>query len=434
MMNQKLMQKNINLLIKNCVVSDREVKDCVRRFFDDEGKSYHILSDDATLYYDVVQSICKVVNITTESNIDRRLISIIRSHKLNGSNFSDNDLKNLLDVYKNAQIANVRIFKKVHGLCVLSNEPREIGGFIFYDSEKHRQMLSSYIQNLGFSNDFVSEMMEGFSSHKTWVSSLIETYIVPSIDNPKINEDGKEEIIATEVFECLQSVLRWLISFSRHPYDIGLFEDVGILDYKVSNENNTIILGDDKNPIIRQSLMGSTFNPTNELEINAIINYAKEKGIVDLEKVFLLCRNRANETKMDKRLISAIKFYGRAFYNLPKPVSLLESVASIEALVGDKDDKIRSRFGEYLTFLLSNSANVDSKIRLEGIFKKLYDKRSALAHGSSSDVKESDCKDALHYAKMLIFVFLTKKELVMMKTLDDLDEYIKKLKFAVPIK
>ena len=434
MKNKDELLIKVNELIEKCVVSNDRKDDYFRHFLDNKGNAYYVLPSEEVLFNEIVREILQSSFISTktnEENISRRIDNLIREHKVCKTKVEKEELEDMENIYKNATEITERVFGPIHGLCVKSNSPVSIGKFTFYDTAKHKSNLEDYLKGLGFHDEVIQRKICEMRKHATLVSMSIKAYSIPSPTNEKINEAGYSMNCTIDIFERLQSVFRWLLSFCIGEGDVGVTHDIGIIDFKRRFDSDIFFVSECQNPQIRGYHSGQDLFASHKISIEELQSGA-EKLSIDLDALFALCSdtNVANEKSMNligNRLKAALLFYGRAYYSFPRPISLLESVTSMEAIVGENEGKLALRFREYLTFLLGEGDS-DKRKKLKLSAKKIYSLRSAISHGSDFDVDIGKSKESLLFARDLILKFVTDAQLKELKNVGDLNAYIKKLR------
>ena len=69
------------------------------------------------------------------------------------------------------------------------------------------------------------------------------------------------------------------------------------------------------------------------------------------------------------------------------------------------------------------------RITARNKIKELYNMRSRLVHGDTSDISKTDCEEVIRIAQNVIISFLTDPKLVALKSENDFKKYIDMLKF-----
>ena len=310
---------------------------------------------------------------------------------------------------KKTKTIKSEVFHKIYGLTVSNAEPIILDDFKLYNYDLHKMYLGNtyfpenpnVIDGYGFSLDEADKNI-------AWVSLMVDA-----------TDSNEAKNVAYERFEALQGIFRFLVSFLGEDYDIG------ILNYRRLIHDETIILS----PRSR-TLSGSAEGARQSIDYKILKALLSERAFSIEDIIGICCKKQKN--KMEKRLITSLVFYGKAFFDFGKSISLLESMMAIEALVQRESDQlvsqsISAQIVEYCVFLLGKT--YDDRIFIDKQIKYFYHIRSKLAHGESSEVSKQDCNDVIRYARALITIFITNSDINELSNPDDLREYILKLKY-----
>lgn len=139
-----------------------------------------------------------------------------------------------------------------------------------------------------------------------------------------------------------------------------------------------------------------------------------------------------NKSDIERRILNAIEWIGKATVDNDLSKSLVQYVFSIEGMLQFNEGafitpSIVSQFSDWLAFILSN--DLKSRLSISSYFKSIYGKRSAIAHGAKTAISESDIQLLNYYSKMMIITFLTKRPFNEMKSIKELNQYMNQLKF-----
>ena len=319
-------------------------------------------------------------------------------------------MRNTLTHKQSASVEKREVFHEIFGLTISSVDPVVIGDFRLYNYNLHKTYLGKIyfpehpnaISGYGFSSGEYDE-------NRTWVSVTVDAI------------DTDEAIkVADEKFEVFQSIFRFFVSFIGDDYDIG------ILNYRHRTIDETIILSS-----TNRSLRGHAKGTNRTIDYNILRSQLSGISISIENMIEMYCKQR--KSKIEKKLITSLIFYGRAFLDLGKPISFLESMMAIEALIQRESDpfvsqSVSAQIVEYCTFLLGKT--YDERIVIDKQMRNYYNIRSKLAHGESSKASMQERKDVLLCARKLITAFITDSDINTFSDPDGLREYILKLKYT----
>lgn len=132
-------------------------------------------------------------------------------------------------------------------------------------------------------------------------------------------------------------------------------------------------------------------------------------------------------SKMEQRLLHAIDFCGLATRTLGQPSSFVQAITTLECLLSMDTDYVTQHVSE--NYALIFEKDCQKRIEARNKIKKLYNIRSRLVHGDTSDISKYDCEEVIQIAQNVIISFLTDPKLVALKSENDFKKYIDMLKF-----
>lgn len=414
---KKELVDRINTLIDHCIVTKIPTQHEAQyhiRWFSDQNTQYSFKEADAKDFEEIVSQILyaekNLNNTLSRKYVADKLRSLIQNCKqkeitTNSADIHDHIVKELL----NKPLVKSEVFHKIEGLIVSHDKPISIGLFTFYNFPSHKNLLTKKY-SIEKETKLVELLFSDLDKHDTWVS--IE---VSARDNIKAHE------LANEYFDQLQNVLRFLISL------LGSQFDVGILNYKKWDLDECVILNKNLDFCYRGHRSGALL----KIDFKNILAEISTYGFSP-ESLIENVSNSSPTSQMQKRLMTAIDLYGRAIYDIGRPICFLESMMAIEALIQMNSNQlvnqsISAQISEYCAFLLAEK--YEDRIGIEKTVKALYRTRSKLAHGTATNVTKDDYRTVLCCARELIITFLINEVLCQTKTENELQHYIQKLKY-----
>ncbi len=229
-------------------------------------------------------------------------------------------------------------------------------------------------------------------------------------------ENNKAVEIADELVETFENVLNYMIADLSHKRSVGVFNFRGWRNTSRIICNNTT--------------MG--FHGSNEVSLPVKI---EDKYFTDTsqgnDKIWNLITKK-NKTEVENRLLQAIEWIGKGIHDKDKSKALVQFVFSIEGML-KFDEKsiitpsIVSQLSEWLAFIIQD--DLDKRIEIAAYFKQIYRKRSAIVHGGAKAIDLNDIQIALQIAKLMTISFLTTEPFNNIKSLQELNGVITKMKF-----
>jgi hypothetical protein len=89
---------------------------------------------------------------------------------------------------------------------------------------------------------------------------------------------------------------------------------------------------------------------------------------------------------------------------------------------------IASQLAEFSAYIVGD--DFDSRLEVEKSVKKLYGRRSAVAHGGSQSVLESEVIEALKLVRNLLKRITTNPELSAMTSMKQLQDWVQRKKYT----
>jgi hypothetical protein len=399
MTTEEQLVKNIKKLISLC--------ECSYNSHDYAENSFIINSYDIKLHKktvsDIKKQFSKVGDTVSENNISEALVDFVCKATQESAIVDYRRIKEALnEPFRTKRITEQEVFHGVQGLLVSEETPVEVGEFTFYDFHKHKSFLEQRI----------SGDLHGLSKHETLVSVTVKT-----------RDKYKARDIAREKFCELQNLFRFCCSFLTDEYDN--WYDVGILNYRVREIDEYDIFTKGGNYDYTAVGTGATIREYYSTISDKMNN---NERISVQELIEMICRKK--KTEMQERLMRAIHFFGMAVYDIIAPISFVESVMAIEALLSEKHTPITAKIAEYCAFILGTS--YEKRVEISKKMKGLYRNRSDIVHGKLKEIDYYERIEALRYARDLIASFIRDENLRRIKSIEELSMYIEKLKYAVP--
>lgn len=160
------------------------------------------------------------------------------------------------------------------------------------------------------------------------------------------------------------------------------------------------------------------------------LSYFNNKELGNDEVWFLITKK--DKSEIEKRLLNAIEWVGKAINDRDNSKSLIQFVFAIEGML-QYDEKIFinqsivSQLADSLAFIITDEKEERKKMSRK--FKDIYKKRSSIAHGSNAKIDFEDLEEVFEITKNMIISFLIKSPFKEMKTMESLNTHIINLKF-----
>jgi len=418
----------LNEIISRMIIKDQTPEDFKKIFdfsYNKRGKTticsfngrnvfLSISSGDCSKLSEIIQNIIEN-NPDMKNNISERmvcecLLELFDTIKSEERMITSKDIQKKCDeLLKSLPRTEFTVFHKIYGVDLKSDSPISKGIFTFYSIHKHKKIIDSIIYNDGKEPDGIKLLNDEFEKHDVWVSVSFQ-----------MKEDFfKAEERANKYFIYLENILRFFLYRDNTLFDIGIF------DLKKSNVEDIYLLSGNR--------FSYSLNLTSGSSGNAILDDFFNRNDRFIPKLIELI-SKDDKTDMEKRILRSTYLGGMAISELDHSMGFLKCMMAIEALLQVNKEEISNQISENVSFILYGTCKetvAENRILMYNNMKKLYSKRSELAHGSKVELPLNDYNMAMEIIQLLIRVFLDTDIYYEMKKIDELEKYIQKLKFTV---
>lgn len=373
-----------------------------------------ILFEDDLKIRKIIQNIINVnpdmKNNISEKTVYDNLIILFDTIKSENRKITTKDIQNKCDeLLKSLTSTQFTVLHKIYGVDIKSESPISVGIFTFYSISKHKKFVDFIVIKDGKEQRGIKSLKDEFEKHDVWVSVSFQM----RADYHKAKEQ------AEKYFSYLENILRFFLYPKNSSYDIGIF------DFKKSNVEEIYLFSEEGYSYELKRTSGSMggkilddlFNKNNQYLSKLIELISKEK-----------------RSEMEDRILRFTYLGGMAISELDHSMGFLKCMMAIEALLQVNKEEISNQISENVSFILYGNYKetvTENRIEMYNIMKKLYSKRSELAHGSKVELPIEDYNTMMQIIQYLIRIFLDTEIYCEMKEIDELEKYIQKLKFTV---
>jgi len=335
----------------------------------------------------------------TLNKFETEFVHLIRVLKNESRSCNKTDIDSLFDKFTKVEIQESEILFELYGAEM--NLPKLVlGDFTIYDFDLSISELTERFPYLA-NQDF-------YFTHRK--SKYLVGIKVKARDNDKAVE------IAKRLCEVFENVFSYMIADLKHERTVGIFNFRGW--------KTTCIV------VCNQNSMGLKGKNTIFLPVNISDSFFTDSSQGN-DKIWSLI-TKTHKTEIEKRLINAIEWIGKAVYDIDLSKSLIQFVFAIEGMLQQNEKSIItpsivSQLSDWLAFIINDE--LDQRKKISKYFKDIYQKRSAIAHGAVKTIDIQDLAMALQISKLMIITFLTQKPFCDIKTMDELNKCITDLKF-----
>ncbi|PDZ96298.1 hypothetical protein CON36_22675 [Bacillus cereus] len=334
-----------------------------------------------------------------------KLVNLI-SHAAGGGTVNLDTVKEMFAEIKSIPVERFEVLSPLYGVEYFKAAPLEIGPYIIYNKNIHRNnLLEKYPQ----SEKVLNMRLDDEDSDSDVVIGVCENARTVTRANEK----------AQLRLQRFEDTIRFMIGDHSKKYDVGIFN---FNSYRL----NTGIVLSEKTIVSNMSVAGTVDKvPLHQFPINAS-EYGHDKiwGILAKD----------NPSNLEKRIITAIEWSGKALRDEESARAFTQYIFGLEALLQFQQrgvmvsPSITYQISEFVAFIISDE--FEGRLEIEKMVKNLYGKRSAIAHGGSSDVNETELLEAMHLNKLIITSLLTNEVFRDFKTVEQLGEWVKIQKYS----
>lgn len=168
-------------------------------------------------------------------------------------------------------------------------------------------------------------------------------------------------------------------------------------------------------------------NPVRGIQLDVPWYFPGESGNDKLWAIL----NLSEHNEIQQRILKAVEWIGRAINESDKALSFLQYLFAIECLLQDQNDfitkSITAQICEYAAFIVGH--DLESRKKIEQLFRKLYGLRSKLAHGSPINDIADEPYEAFWLAKQIVINMLIRPEFAGINSKDELRNIITTLRY-----
>jgi len=335
----------------------------------------------------------------TLKNFETEFVQLIRVLKNESRLCNASDIESLFDKFTKVEIQQSEILYELYGAEM--NLPKLVlGEFTIYDFDLSISELTERFPYLIHQDIY-------FSNRK---SKYLVGIKVKARDNDKAVE------IANGLCEVFENVFSYMIADLKHERTVGVFNFRGW-------KTTSIV-------VCNQNSMGFQGKNTIFLPVNIADPFFTDSSQGN-DKIWYLI-TKTQKTEIEKRLLNAIEWIGKAVYDIDLSKSLVQFVFAIEGMLQLNEKaiitpSIVSQLSDWLAFIIND--DLEQRKKISKYFKEIYQKRSAIAHGAVKTIDIQDLAMAMQISKLMIIAFLTHKPFCDIKTMNELNKCIADLKF-----
>jgi len=137
------------------------------------------------------------------------------------------------------------------------------------------------------------------------------------------------------------------------------------------------------------------------------------------DKIIKIINRDAERNEIESRIYESIQWVGEGLSFIEINDRFTRTMIGIESLIEQKEKNLTDKMAKRAAFMIKDDMN---NKEIYDIFKKLYDKRSTLIHGSIIEIGLYDLKKGIEIYRSILFWLVDNS--LKIKSIDDLDKHI----------
>ncbi|PEO24939.1 hypothetical protein COL24_00905 [Bacillus toyonensis] len=373
----------------------------------------NIIGEEALVQYSEVaecllNSNQSILETITLKDIEDEIILVLRKTKNEVLNIEM--IKGIFSKLRNQPIKEYEVFYPLYGVKYCKEEPIQIGPFTIYNLEIHRKhLLKKYPKS---DNVFKLKYDEVKLKDNQF---LLISIVVNTRNHKSANEKGKVKL------RKFEDAIRFMVADFWKQYDVGVF------NFNSYRWTDGIIVSSDE--------IGTSTQRTGAIS-QISLNQRQEvilKSKNGNDRIWSLFA-KSNLNDMEQRIMNAIEWAGKALRDEEPARAFIQYMFAFEALLQFQQKgqlvspSITYQISEFVAFIVNES--LEDRLMTEKMIKDLYGKRSAIVHGGSTEVSKEDLLQAFSLLRNLIVILLVHEEFKDVKSIQQLNEWVKKQKYS----
>ncbi|PAK36782.1 HEPN domain-containing protein [Peribacillus simplex] len=386
----------------------KDGESCIRYGMGEDALTFRG-TENVTAFNDTVDFLWtkdkELMETITRKTLQDELVRLIRT-SVNNEELTLDRVKELFNNLKNEPVKTFEVLYHVYGVEYYKGHPLEIGPYTIYNTDIHRKVL---LEKYQLSKDTLEFELSGNKVTSKVMIGVSER----TRDFARANQKA---LVRLRQFE---DTIRFLIGDPAKNYDVGIF------NFNALKRTGGIVLSHQKS--------ASTSNMSGTIDKILLHQFPIDNPEYGHDKLWEMLK-KDNPTKLEQRIISAIAWAGKALRDEEPARALTQYVFALEALLQFQQrgsmvsPSITYQMTEFAAFIIANDLN--SRLNIEKMIKNVYGRRSAIAHGGSHEVSDTDLYDALFLLKYLITTLTTNEAFKDFKTIEEVSEWVKIKKYS----
>ncbi|OMC80917.1 HEPN domain-containing protein [Viridibacillus sp. FSL H8-0123] len=363
---------------------------------------YNIYNETIDYFWDMDQ---EIFNTYSRKTIEQKIKTLINDYR-NFEELKLDDIKKIINDLKKNPISTYEVFYQIYGVGSKKASIMNLGPYNIYHKYIHKDIIFEKYRNQSYVIEVYYDNDEKDEKDVYLISVKVEA-----------RESSRADEKAQTKLKHFENVMRLLLASADNSYDVGIF------DFYEEKRTYSLMLSDN-NANLRQHLSGAHFR----VDLTEIEQKIKENKT---EKIWeLLSRTKHND--IEKRLITAIGWGGKALRDEDLNRALVQFVIGLESLLQVQQKNvlvspsIAQQIAERAAFIISNKQS--GRIEIEKMVKNVYDARSKIVHGTDHNTNMRAYREALYLLRTVILRLLN-EDFRDVQTIDQIQEWVKLKKY-----
>ncbi len=398
--------------------------------------------------WDIKSEIRQTVSI---KSIKDKVVELISQYHKDKNSVKAESFKNVLDELLKTPKQEWLVLSPVYGAYLGSNDPSELGPFTLYTWNAYKTLVNSKDPSF-----FDSRLKEQYECKKVAYlvnsrnvggqeSALDESY--PS-DFPMLEDLGNIFIgiqvsardleraleLSAQRFNQFENVINYMLGYDAKSFEFGVnrFSTLSVLENLSISSGGISYCSSPQENRFHPLHLNSPFFFNGKICFDGTndVQYWKDYGHAWIWEAL----KQKAPNKWHERILSSIEWIGRGLRDTNPAKSLVQFTFALEALFSFQEKgflvspSIASTLSEFTAFIIAD--NLSERLDAVKKIKRMYEKRSAVAHGGTQVVPTGLVSESMNLMRDLITKIITNPDLRDLRTIEEVREWIDKKKYS----
>ncbi|PSB24359.1 HEPN domain-containing protein [Stenomitos frigidus] len=370
----------------------------------------------------------EVTQTVSRKTIEADVFDLIGQHRQNPNSLDTSSIRSLFIQLKSAQKQYWQVFRPLYGI-ILSADRITLGPYTIHTWDTYQAVVANHASWLAdcLQDNLAHDQINGDQPSSNPLLENLDNLII-SVEVEARDKTRAIEL-ADERFYQFENVVSYMLADTKTKY-AEIFNFFNLDDFHqvlLLTKDNIFFTNGPKN----RDQNAIPYDLALPFFTNGVFPTEQAQYWIDSGHEWIwqaLTRSDLNERQ--KRVLTAIEWIGRGIRDKDLSRSLVQYAFALEALFTIGKDAVTKQLAEFSAYVLESEPQ-KVEIRKNRI-TKIYDKRSAIAHGRSSVVDNSMVVEMLKLVKEIVTQLITNPELAAIETDAKMQDWLasKKVKTA----